>query len=89
LEELARLLGPLARVIAPRPAAAGKAQFTQQDILAMVGRHPCTLEDLSAGLGADPQQVLHLVTQMVEQGQLAEKRQNGGSFFVVASREGG
>jgi wyosine [tRNA(Phe)-imidazoG37] synthetase (radical SAM superfamily) len=89
LEELAKLLGPLARVIAPRPAAAGKAQFTQQDILAMVGRHPCTLEDLSAGLGADPQQVLRLVTQMVEQGQLAEKRQNGGSFFVVVSREGG
>jgi wyosine [tRNA(Phe)-imidazoG37] synthetase (radical SAM superfamily) len=89
LEELARLLGPHARVIASRSAAAGKAEITQQDILAMVGRHPCTLEDLSAGLQADPQQVLRLVTQMVEQGQLSEKRQNGGSFFVVGGRQDG
>lgn len=87
LEELAKLLGPRARVIAPRTAAAGKTQVSPQDILAMVGRHPCTLEDLSAGLGADPKQVSRLVMQLVEQGQLSEKRQNGGSFFVVAGRE--
>lgn len=82
LEQLAKLLGPRARVIAPRPAAAGSRPASPDEILAMLARHPCTLDDLAAGLSGDPAQIAQALTALIDAGKVAEKRQDGGGFFV-------
>ncbi len=54
LAHIAQLLGPQTEVIAERPAAEVKDAVAARadEVLALLQRRPCTLEDVAAGLGA-------------------------------------
>lgn len=81
LERLRQILGPKARIIAPRAGAGGTGAAGKDAIADMVRRHPCTLEDIVTATGAPRAEVERLLAELVNEGRLSEKRVNGGSFY--------
>lgn len=86
LERLAGRFGDLAQVIAERPregAPGGRAR--EGAIIDMLRRRPCTLEDVSAGLGAHPAEVVKCVDALLASGRIEISRRGGQAYYVIAS----
>ena len=80
LLELCKIMGPNARIIAAHDAPAEKAgDVRRDDILAMLGRRPCTIEDISVGLQCHRQEAAKLVAQLIEDGLITASRQGDKS----------
>ena len=85
LLELCKILGPNARIIAVHAAPVEKSgTVNRDDILAMLGRRPCTIEDISAGLQCHRQEVVKLVAQLVEEGLITASRQGDKDYYQPA-----
>jgi len=89
LEQIRDMLGPRARVIAEAPPAgagaageshARSAAGTQQ-VLEMLRRRPCTLEDLASGLSLHRNEVLKHIAQLLKDGKLVETRDGARLFY--------
>jgi len=67
LQSFCRILGKKAEVIAAfKREAKNKEQMdTEKEILNMLGRRPCTLDDISAGLGLHQNEILKYVEPMI------------------------
>jgi len=84
LEEIRSMLGPPAEVVAEleeRVRREAGAEAGEQQVLEMLERRPCTVEDISAGLGIAPNEVLKYVQSLLEQGRLAQKREGGRIYY--------
>jgi len=85
LERIAASIGPNAEVIAHyddlAPAAASEAG--PEEVLGVLRRHPCTLEDLAAGLGLHPPEVLKHVTLLLERGAITAESKDGATFYLA------
>ncbi len=82
---------PEAKVVAEDPAEAKKAQPSCADaerILGLLGRRPCTLQDVCSGLGTVAPGTLKVLEVLVREGQVSE-RLRGGRVFYQAKRHGG
>jgi wyosine [tRNA(Phe)-imidazoG37] synthetase (radical SAM superfamily) len=88
MHEIARRLGPTAEVIAdfPLPAASGAVQMsaTEDDVVALVRRHPCNLEDIAGGLCISPLEAFKLVERLIEQGKLETTSRDNVAFYIAA-----
>ncbi len=82
LSHAAHLLGERAEVISERPASdtTGTAAPRADEIVALVRRRPCTLDDLASGLGAHRLQVAKRVAELLR-AQVIVMRQHGRQFY--------
>ncbi len=84
LRMLCEILGPTAEVIAPRAAPTDKAgAVSRDDILAMLGRRPCTIEDIADGLQCHRWEAAKLVGQLTEEGKIIPERRNDKDYYQV------
>jgi len=83
LENFCKILGEKAEVIAPfkKEAKNKKMIDTGKKILSMLGRRPCTLADISAGLGLHQHEILKYVEPMITNKQIEVQHINGKMFY--------
>ena len=63
------------------PTAASEAGT--EEVLGVLRRHPCTLEDIAAGLGLHPPEALKHVTILLERGAITAESKDGATFYVA------
>ncbi len=85
LETIRDFFGEKARIVFRSPLLRRQASShrTGQAILEMVGRRPCSLEELSAALGFHRHEISKFLGALVEEGKIEERRHAGGTFFVA------
>ena len=89
MHEIAQRLGPNAEVIAdfPTPVAqASRLHVSEDDVLALVRRHPCSLEDIAAGLAIPLEEATHHIECLLKDGKIAEDRRDNIAFYLAANR---
>jgi len=79
LTELAKMLDPPAEVIAEFPDVGGLAEFaaSREDILDLVRRRPCSMDDIAKGLGVHRQEVVKHVEHLRAEGLLLQTTTEG------------
>jgi wyosine [tRNA(Phe)-imidazoG37] synthetase (radical SAM superfamily) len=88
LKDFCKILGKKAEVIAPfkKEAKNKKMIDTGTKIFNMLGRRPCTLADISAGLGLHPNEILKYVEPMISNQQIDVLHINGQIFYQKKQR---
>lgn len=83
LEKFCKILGENAEVVAPfkKEATNIKIRDTEKEILSMLGRRPCTLADISSGLGIHQHELLKYVEPMISNKQIDVVNINGKIFY--------
>ncbi|MGI5819286.1 MAG: radical SAM protein [Armatimonadota bacterium] len=80
------ILGPNATVISSaweRDVPEG-AEHSREEVLALVSYRPCTVEDVSHGLGMHPNEAIKYLQQLLSEGALRREDREGETFFVRA-----
>ena len=89
LEAIREMLGPRAEIIAPGRAfeeAAG-AHAEKDEVLAMLRRRPCTLEDIANGLGIHPNEAVKCVRALLDEGAIVRRQRRYQTYYEGASGE--
>ncbi len=83
LEEIRRMLGPKAEVIADVEALEQTPQMeaTGRDVLELLSRRPCTLQDIATGLSIHRNEAVKHIQQLLQEGEIAEAREGGRPFY--------
>lgn len=82
LQRLCGILGPTARVIAAPPRAADdRGQPKHDQVLAMLRRRACTVDDLAAGLKCGRNELAKLLGQLIREGLITTTEQAGRTFY--------
>ncbi len=83
LEEIRAMLGPNAEAIADveEMHEAGALEATAQDVVELLRRRPCTLEDIAAGLAIHRNEAIKYVRELLEAGRISERREGGRLFY--------
>jgi len=83
MESLAELFTPTATSIADYPDTAVRARFasTREAVLALLQRRPCTLEDISAGLGIHRNEVTKHLADLGAAGAVTSRRRGSKDYF--------
>ena len=58
-----------------------------EDVLSLLERRPCSVEDISQGLGMHRNNVIKYVNHLVEENRVKETRQNGTIYYVMVDKE--
>jgi hypothetical protein len=89
LEEVRRMLGPRAELIAPAKGLemgpAGRAR--QGEITALLKRRPCTLEDIAGGLGIHPNDAVKYVQSLLDGGAIRRRQQLYRTYYEAARED--
>jgi wyosine [tRNA(Phe)-imidazoG37] synthetase (radical SAM superfamily) len=87
LEEICEMLGPRAEIIAPvrdfSPLPGAAAQ--KAEVLAMLRRRPCTLEDIAGGLGIHPNEAVKCLRSLLDEGAIARRQRLYQTYYEAAS----
>jgi len=85
LAQIREMLGPAAEVIADIEALrkAPEMKATTQDVLELLRRRPCTLDDIASGLCVHLNEAVKYVQQLLKEGKLVEVREGTRTFFRV------
>jgi wyosine [tRNA(Phe)-imidazoG37] synthetase (radical SAM superfamily) len=92
LLKIARLIGPNCEVIAdfPKKGRGDKAGQPLQkeggqaeDLLSMLKRRPCSLEDICNGLGLEKNQASEYISRLEGRGLVCSEERNGVMFFIA------
>ena len=78
------ILGPLATVITSaweRGTPEG-AEHSEAEVLSLVSYRPCTIEDVSNGLGMHPNEAIKYLQHLISEGKLRREDRDGQVFFV-------
>lgn len=88
MARFAEVFGPKAEVIAEfhRPKSEG-FQAHREDVLDMIRRRPCTLQDVAAGLGLHPNEAVKYVTQLTHEGDIRTETRGDKMYYVAFARE--
>jgi wyosine [tRNA(Phe)-imidazoG37] synthetase (radical SAM superfamily) len=80
------ILGPNATVISSawEHDVPEGAEHTEQQVLALVSYRPCTMKDVSHGLGMHPNEAIKYLQHLVSEGKLKREDSDGEMFFVRA-----
>ncbi|HUW59122.1 MAG TPA: radical SAM protein [Planctomycetota bacterium] len=80
---LARLFDPPAEVIVDVPRVHQQAEFAagREDILSMLRRRPCSVEDIANGLGMHPNEVVKYIETLRSSGRIVESRVGGKTYY--------
>ena len=90
LQAIAAQLGPNCEVIPevfPGPHTKHLRRFgtDAENVLSMLKRRPCSLDDICSATGIPPEQVEQLVAYFQRHGLVAVENKNGRNFFKVAA----
>ena len=84
LRRLCELLGPLARIVVPAPERLDTAGTARPDeVLAMLRRRPCTLDDLAVGLDCRRDALAELLDELIRDGCVVSTDQQGRTYFCA------
>jgi wyosine [tRNA(Phe)-imidazoG37] synthetase (radical SAM superfamily) len=85
LEQLAELFEPRAEVICERLEShqTPSASATRGDIIDLLARRPCSLEDIAQGLGMHPNEVLKHLDYLAAQQSLRTTLRNGKRYYAI------
>jgi wyosine [tRNA(Phe)-imidazoG37] synthetase (radical SAM superfamily) len=85
LARFCRVLGNKAEIIAPfrRAVNHGTSARSPENLLNMLSRRPCTLEDLSAALAVHKNEILKWVDPLVEEGKVTITRKDSTIYYQV------
>ncbi len=83
LEEIRQMLGPRAEVIVPGRAfeETTRAHAEKQEVLAMLRRRPCTLEDIANGLGIHPNEAVKCVRALLDEGAVMRRQRRYETYY--------
>jgi wyosine [tRNA(Phe)-imidazoG37] synthetase (radical SAM superfamily) len=84
LEQLAQRFGPNAEIAADFTGvhAQPDSKVRQEDILNLLERRPCTLEDISASLGLHPNESLKHLNHLLEEGRIRLDQVGESRFYM-------
>jgi predicted ArsR family transcriptional regulator len=87
LEIIARQIGDDCEVVADLPPRHSIKDMhgTSEDILSMLKRRPCSLNDISSGLGIPPNEALKHITELQHRGLIDSEVKNDRTFFKASS----
>ncbi|HBG77701.1 MAG TPA: radical SAM protein [Phycisphaerales bacterium] len=85
LAEIAEKFGKNAEVIADFKAGQADSEFNAKDddIVEMLKRRPCSLEDVAAGLKTPMNEALKHIESLIKAGKIEAVRQNGKIYYKV------
>jgi wyosine [tRNA(Phe)-imidazoG37] synthetase (radical SAM superfamily) len=86
MTRLAGVFGEKAEVVADFRGVHQETDFAveREDVLSMLKRRPCTLEDVSAGLGIHRNEAVKYLDHLAERGEIRTEVQDGKCFYVSA-----
>lgn len=85
LDEFAALFTPRAEVIADLPASSGNRVAGEADVLELVSRRPCTVDEIASGLGIHRGEALKAATALVNRGVAESHAHEGRSYYLAAN----
>ncbi len=87
LEAIARQIGEHCEVIGEAPTGSSDrhGRRAQADIISMLKRRPCSIQDICTGLGMSYHEVVKHVTSLQESGAIRLERQGGIAYFFMRS----
>jgi wyosine [tRNA(Phe)-imidazoG37] synthetase (radical SAM superfamily) len=85
MAELALRFGPHAEVIADFSKAFEHPDMVAglRDVLSLLKRRPCSIEDVAHGLGMHRDEVIKYINRLVSQGQIQTKQTKDHTFYLV------
>jgi wyosine [tRNA(Phe)-imidazoG37] synthetase (radical SAM superfamily) len=88
LEALAPLLGDRTEVVAgPGHFAGGDAPADIPSVLSLLRRHPCSIDDLAAGLGSSPAMVTETIQHLLDTGEVTSCVAEGLVVYMVGHND--
>jgi wyosine [tRNA(Phe)-imidazoG37] synthetase (radical SAM superfamily) len=89
MKRFCRVFGGKAEVIAEYQGNIGKTAATPDggDIMALLGRRPCTLKDIADGLNLHPTQVAKALEHLRDDGKITEKRIDNRIYYEPMKRK--
>jgi wyosine [tRNA(Phe)-imidazoG37] synthetase (radical SAM superfamily) len=87
LERIRMMLGPGTEIIAPVGGfrAVPGAQARKEDVLAILRRRPCTLEDIAAGLGTGREEAEKCVRALMDEGLVMRRQRLYESYYEAGA----
>ena len=88
LQTIARWIGEGCEVVADLPLHhnAERVHSRAEDILSMLKRRPCSLNDICSGLGINSNEALKHITDLQHRGLIDPEEKNGKTFFKAGPR---
>lgn len=85
LEELAALFEPRGEVIADYTGVHQQAEFTarREDVLSMIRRRPCSMQDIARGLGIHMNEAGKHVGELTSEGLIKAERRGATVYYVA------
>jgi wyosine [tRNA(Phe)-imidazoG37] synthetase (radical SAM superfamily) len=86
LEALAALFRPPAEVIADYALGTAEApdQVGEAEVVALLQRRPCSLDDLASGLGLHRNEVVKHLGHLLRQGRITRQARDGRDFYLAS-----
>ncbi|MDD5134046.1 MAG: radical SAM protein [Phycisphaerae bacterium] len=90
LERIAKKLGPNAKIIADFKSEEPATEFKVKDadIIEMLKRRPCSLEDIAAGLKMPINEVIKHIEVLMKSGRIETVMQNGRIYYIKTKTAG-
>lgn len=87
MDEIARRIGGNCEVVgaAPQARADRHVQRTSADVLSMLKRRPCRLEDICAGIGISRNEAVKHITLLLNEKAITSERQGGVTYYCTRS----
>jgi len=88
LQEAHRILGPLAEVIAPldaRKLMASERQHTETEVIELLRRRPCTLDDIAAGLSMHRNEAIKYIDAMLAREEITIIQRDQKTFYIPST----
>ena len=85
LEKIASLLSDRAEVVADFPYPITNKEFISHtdDVLDMIKRHPCSLDDLTVGLGLNPKQAMTYINKLLTEQKIVPQTINQKVYYKI------
>ena len=88
LQKAEQALGPRAQIIAPLDAQevmAGERRRTEAEVVELLRRRPCTLDDIAAGLNMHRNEALKYTDALLARQQITTSQRGNNTFYILAS----
>lgn len=88
LQRLAAAFGGTATVVADYPATAQQGEFAarREDVLNLLRRRPCTVDDIAGGLGLHRNEVVKYVQELVDERLLSTSTSDGRVYYAATGQ---
>jgi wyosine [tRNA(Phe)-imidazoG37] synthetase (radical SAM superfamily) len=83
LQRFAGLFTPVAEVVAEAAPTVGARATSDADVLALLSRRPCTVDDIATGLEIHRNEALKAATALVAEGSVRQLTHDGRAFYTL------